>query len=186
MRKLLIFGIFLLVCCNPYQPYLLTHYHMIADIDPVSGIFDMNLQMVYVPRIQQKDSIEFHLDEAFSITSIGAQELVRYESYSGDRLVLYIQNPVIEGDQIHISMSYSGKPGAKFSPGEDLYIIDSILNWFPVNDDIPLMTCRLRIGLPEGYHLEGADVHKKLLNNYIVESREPVSSIRLAIYKNAK
>jgi hypothetical protein len=185
MRKLIVLGIILLACCNPYQPYPLTHYHITAEIDPISGIFDVNLQMVYVPGIQHNDSIEFHLDRSFSISSIGAQELIRYESYNDDRLVLYIQNPVIEGDQLHISISYSGKPGAGFSPAEDLYIIDSSLNWYPFNTDIPRMTCRLRIGLPEGYYMDGDGVQEKPMNNYFLESREPVSSIRFAIFKNA-
>ena len=157
---------------------------MMADIDPGSGMFDVNLQMVYVPLINHTDSIVFHLDEAFSIGSLSAQELVRYELNEGGRLVLYIQDPVAAGDQVHVSMSYSGRTECKLSPGEDSLIIDSALNWFPISDDIPLMTYRLRIGFSESYHMDGENVGGKSNKTYLLESLEPESSIRFFILRD--
>ena len=157
---------------------------MMADIDPGSGMFDVNLQMVYVPLLNHTDSIVFHLDETFSIGSLSAQELVSYELNEEGRLVLYIQDPVEAGDQIHISMSYSGRTGYKLSPGEASLIIDSTLKWFPVNDDIPHMTYRIRIGFPESYRMDGENVGGKSNKTYLLESTEPESSIRLRILRN--
>ena len=185
MRKLIFLTACFLACCNPYQPYYFTHYHIIANIDPESGLFDVNLQMVYLPPSNQNDSIVFLLDEEFAISSLSAQELVRYEFYEGGRLVLYIQEPVAAGDQLNISMSYAGITGYKLSPGEDYLSIGSSMIWFPVNDKIKTMTYRLDVNLPEGYRVDGSNFNGRSMNTYRQESRKPVSSIPVRIIQDA-
>jgi hypothetical protein len=184
MRKIIFPSLIFLEFCSPYQPYHETHYNIKADIDPESGMFHVDLQMVYVPMVNHPDSIEFHLDKGFSITGLAAQELVHY-TFDNGRLVFHLEEPVMKGDQLHISVSYSGTPGSLHEPGGNNLVIDSSLNWFPVNRHIPLMTYRLRIGLPKPYLLDGTGGNHKSMNTYSIEDRGSLFSIQLSIRKNA-
>ena len=142
-----------LVSCNPYQPYNFTHYHMIAEVDPEADKLDANLQMVFVAHSDYYDSIVFWLNEGFEISNLTAQGLKHYEFKEGGRLVLYNQNPVIKGDQLHISLSYSGKPGLNFDPEKLSMSLDSSLYWYPWNGDIQTMTYNFSLELPDGYEI---------------------------------
>ena len=170
MQKYLIISLILLVSCNPYQPHESTHFNVHADIDPRSGLFDVNLQLVYLSPSDHYDSLVFRLDKAFTIHSLSAQELIRYE-FSGD-LVLYIQDPVLAGDRLHVSMSYSGKTEFQFSPGMDHLDIASAREWLPFRDDMEALSYRLNITLPEGFLVENCTEFGKPEKTCILESQE--------------
>ena len=151
MRKI---GFILLVLsgfsCNPYQPYYFTHYHISADYDPGTGHLSANVRMVLVPTREYHDSIILDLNGHMEILSLTAQELKYYEFDRG-RLVLYIQEAVMPGDQLHISLAYEGQiggyPGWEAGPPQDY-------SWYPVNPDIGKITYRVELDLPDNYVLE--------------------------------
>lgn len=157
MKKLLV--IFLLLSgfsCNPYRPYYFTHYHITASYDPASTSLSANVQMVFVPVQEYHDSITFQLNEFVEILSLTAQELKYYEFDSG-RLVLYIQEAVMPGDQIHISLTYKGMIGD--GPDKGTMLTPDKL-WYPVNPGITKMTYSIELDLPEHYSLEEPGIRK--------------------------
>lgn len=151
MRKI---GIILLLLsgfsCNPYQPYYFTHYHITADYDPATGYLSANVRMVLVPELEYRDSITLALNKYIEIRSLAAQELKYYEFDSG-RLVLYIEEAVMPGDQLHISLAYEGPIGG--GPGRDAWLNPED-GWYPVNQDIHKMTYRVEMALPDNFSLE--------------------------------
>ena len=157
MKKLLV--IFLLLSgfsCNPYRPYYFTHYHITASYDPASTSLSANVQMVFVPGQEYHDSITFQLNELVEILSLTAQELKYYEFESG-RLVLYIEEAVMPGDQIHISLTYKGMIGD--GPDKGTMLTPDKL-WYPVNPGITKLTYSIQLDLPEHYSLEEPGIRK--------------------------
>ena len=157
MKKLLV--IFLLLSgfsCNPYRPYYFTHYHITASYDPASTSLSANVQMVFVPGQEYHDSITFQLNMFVEIQSLTAQELKFYEFDSG-RLVLYIQEAVMPGDQIHISLTYKGMIGD--GPDKGTMLTPDKL-WYPVNPGITKLTYSIELDLPEHYSLEEPGIRK--------------------------
>ncbi len=183
-RNRMMLCICLLACCNPYTQYIHTHYHMIADLDPETGMFKASLQMVFVPRSNYRDSISFCLNGEFSIHSLTAQGLERYGFYKDGRLVLYLQDPVAEGDQLHISLSYSGNVKCALAEDENHIVMDTACCWYPRNDDIQMTTSHLRIRLPEGYVIEDPHISGHSSDTWQIRNREPAPYFRIRIKRN--
>ena len=173
----------ILAGCNPYQPYSDSHLNILAEFDPVSGQMDVNLQMVYLSKTDHADSIVFNLNRDFSILSLSAQELVRYELSEDGQLVLYIQEAVPSGDRLHISMSYTGNPGCFITPGTNRFDIDSMICWLPFRDDIQPLTYRMGIQLPQGFRVENCNRTKEATNLFIIENPVPGPSVRVSILR---
>lgn len=151
MKKLLI--IFLLISgfsCNPYRPYFFTHYHVTARYDPSTTSLLANVQMVFVADQEYHDSITFQLNGSVEILSLTAQELKYYEFDKG-LLVLYIEEAVMKGDQIHISLTYQGFIGD--GSGRGNFLTPDRL-WYPVNRGIDKLTYSIDLDLPEHFSLE--------------------------------
>jgi hypothetical protein len=106
--------------------------------------------MVFVPGQEYHDSITFQLNESLEILSLTAQELKYYEFDKG-LLVLYIEDAVMTGDQIHISLAYKGMIGDGPDRG-NLPTPDKL--WYPVNSGIDKLTYSIVLDLPEQYSLE--------------------------------
>ena len=136
--------------CNPYRQYYFTHYHITASFQPAGNSLSANVQMVFVPGQAFHDSIIFRLDEQMEIESLAAQELKYYEFNDG-RLVLYIEEPVMPGDQLHISMTYRGQFGDAPIQGSD---------WYPDQESIDKLTYAVEMDLPESYE-PGAPAERK-------------------------
>ncbi len=171
----------ILAGCNPYRPYSNSHINILAELDPLTGRMEVNLQMVYLSKTDHTDSIVFMLNENFSILSLSAQELHRYEMYDAGKLVLYIQEAVPSGDRIHISMSYAGLSGCKLKAGESRLDVDAMKAWLPVREDIPPLTYRLRVTLPQGFRVENSDRTKEAVNMFTLEETQPAALIRFSI-----
>ena len=157
MKKLLV--IFLLLSgfsCNPYRPYFFTHYHITARYNPSTTSLSANVQMVFVAGQEYHDSITFQLNESVEILSLTAQELKYYEFDKG-LLVLYIEEAVMKGDQIHISLTYQGFIGDGSDRG-DLLTPDKL--WYPVNRGIDKLTYSIELDLPEHLSLEEPWIRK--------------------------
>ena len=172
MRKLL--GIILMIAgfsCNPYQPYYFTHYHINAGYDPGTNRLSASVQMVLVPGQAHRDSIVFQLNEAMEILSLTAQELEYYEFQSG-RLVLYIEEEVLPGEQLHISLAYEGR--LRSNP-EDGPLFPSETHWYPVHSAIEKMTFDVQYKLPEPYGLEEPWIRKG--DSWHWETEQPLGSM---------
>ena len=157
MKKLLHIILFLSAfSCNPYQPYLFTHYHITASYDPATSGLSANVQMVLVAGQEYHDSIIFQLNESVEILSLTGQELKYYEFDKG-RLVLYIEDAIMVGDQIHISMTYKGMIGD--GPERGVFLTPEKL-WYPVNQGIDKLTYSIVLDLPEQYRLEEPWIRK--------------------------
>jgi len=157
MKKLLL--IFLLISgfsCNPYHPYFFTHYHITASYNPSTTSLSANVQMVFVAGQEYNDSITFQLNESVEILSLTAQELKYYEFDRG-LLVLFIEEAVMKGDQIHISLTYQGFIGDGPDRG-NLLTPDQL--WYPVNRGIDKLTYSIELDLPEHFSLEEPWVRK--------------------------
>ncbi len=186
MKKLLI--IFLILSgfsCNPYRSYYFTHYHIIASYDPATTVLSANVQLVFIPRQEYHDSITFQLNDHMEIQSLTAQELKYYEFEDG-RLVLYIEEAVMPGDQLHISLNYSGMIGNSLSTKTDL-VPDPALGlilgpdqvWYPVNPYTEKLTYFVEIGLPEAYSLDGTGIRKGRKWQLLTE--KPLGSIKIPL-----
>jgi hypothetical protein len=136
--------------CNPYRQYYFTHYHITARFHPASNSLSANVQMVFVPAEAFHDSITFRLHEEMEIESLAAQELKYYE-FKGGRLVLYIEEAVLPGDQLHISLTYRGPIGEATKAGNP---------WYPSQESIDKMTYAVEMDLPEEYE-PGAPAEQK-------------------------
>ena len=145
-------------------------------------MIDANLQMVYVPSRDHTDSIILLLDEGYSIGSLSAQELARYDFDKG-RLILYIEETINTGDQFHISINYSGSIKLTNQPGEDVFLIDRNLKWFPHRNDIHDMEYNIRLVLPEEYAIKDYKGSTDKLNEYLIESLNPSSDICFQIQR---
>lgn len=161
--------------CNPYQPYYFTHYHINASYHPETRNLSANVQMVLVAEKTYHDSIVFLLNGSVEILSLTAQELKYYEFENG-RLVLNIEEVVMPGDQLHISMSYEGKIGQKHGQDAGLTLEKY---WYPVNRDIHKLTYEIELGLPEQYRMEAPGVQKG--RTWQWGTREPQGSIAVPI-----
>ena len=186
MRQLWIMSLILtgLVSCNPYQSYYCTHYHMIAELDPETGSLTANLQMVFVASKTYSDSIVFRLNKGLEVGSLSSQGLKYYESEGDGRLVLHIQDSVVPGDQLHISMSYSGHPGFSSDHPESVYMLDSSLYWYPWNEDIQVMTYDCLIDIPDSYLIQSTLPVSQSKGVWLLQNRGPVSHVILHIRKN--
>jgi hypothetical protein len=174
MKKSLV--IFLLLSgfsCNPYPRYYFTHYHITAGYDPASTFLSANVHMVFVPQQEYHDSITFQLNDLVEVQSLASQELKYYEFDNG-RLVLYIEEAVVPGDQIHISMTYKGPIGAGPDTGN---MLTPDKQWYPVNSDITNLTCSIELDLPEQYRLEEPWIRKG--HSWHWGTKIPVGSITL-------
>jgi hypothetical protein len=157
MRKLLTIVLILSGSyCDPYHPYYFTHYHITASYDPASNSLSANVQMVFVPEKAYHDSITFRLNESVEIQSLAAQELKYYE-FKGGRLVLFIEEAVRPGDQLHISMTYKGLIG-DFSERGQVLSPESL--WYPVDPGIDKLTYSIGLDLPEHYNMEKPGIRK--------------------------
>jgi len=112
--------------------------------------------MVFVAGQEYHDSITFQLNESVEILSLTAQELKYYEFDKG-LLVLYIEEAVMKGDQIHISLTYQGFIGDGSDRG-DLLTPDKL--WYPVNRGIDKLTYSIELDLPEHLSLEEPWIRK--------------------------
>lgn len=150
MKKLMhIFLLLSALSCNPYEPYQFTHYHISATYDPSSSSLSANVQMVLVAGQEYHDSIIFQLNESLEIISLTAQELKYYEFDYG-RLVLFIEEAVMVGDQIHISLAYKGIIEDDTDSGTWL---TPVKLWYPINQGIDKLTYSIELDLPEHYSL---------------------------------
>ena len=174
MKKLLAIILFLSAfSCNPYQPYLFTHYHITASYNPATSSLSANVQMVLVAEQEYRDSIIFQLNESVEILSLTGQELKYYEFDKG-RLVLYIEDAVMAGDQIHISMTYKGMIGN----GPDRGTLPTPDNlWYPINQGIDKLTYSIMLELPGQYILEEPWIRKG--QNWHWETKKPLAAIAL-------
>ena len=163
--------------CSPYQLYHFTYYHMTAAYDPASTELSANVQIVFVPQQEYHDSICFRLNESVEIQSLTAQELKYYEFDSG-RLVLYIEEAVMPGDQLHISLTYQGTIG--FGPEGDTILTPDRL-WYPVNPGIKKLTYSMEFDLPEQYGLEYPGIQKG--QYWHLDTDEPLGAIVLPLKK---
>jgi len=157
MKRLLIIYLFLSgFSCNPYHPYYFTHYHITASYNPATTRLSANVQMVFVPGQAYHDSITFQLNDAVEIQSLAAQEL-KYYTFDSGRLVLYIEEAVMPGDQLHISLTYKGMIGD--GPGQGPGLTPDNL-WYPVNPGTDKLTYSIELYLPEHYRLEKPGIRK--------------------------
>jgi len=172
MKKILPIILFLSAfSCNPYEPYLFTHYHITASYDPATSDLSANVQMVLVAGQEYHDSIIFQLNGSLDIISLTAQELKYYEFDYG-RLVLYIQDPILAGDQIHISMTYKGLIG-NGPKGSTLPTPDNL--WYPINQGIDKLTYSIMLELPGQYRLEEPWIQRG--QSWFWETKKPLASI---------
>jgi hypothetical protein len=174
MKKLLV--IFLLLSgfsCNPYKPYLFTHYHITARYNPSTTSLSANVQMVFVADQEYHDSLTFKLNESVEILSLTAQELKYYEFDKGS-LVLHIQEVIMKGDQIHISLTYQGFIGDDTEKGNFL-TPDKL--WYPQNRGIDKLTYSIKLDLPEHFSLEEPWIRKGQSWHWSI--KEPMAAIAL-------
>lgn len=174
MKKLMVISLLLSAfSCNPYQPYIFTHYHITASYNPATTSLSANLQMVLVAQQEYHDSITFLLNGSLEIISLTAQELKYYEFDKG-RLVLYIEEVVMPGDQIHISLAYEGM----IEDGADraTWLTPDKL-WYPMNLGIDKMTYSIALDLPNHHNLEEPWVRKG--QSWHWETKRPSATIAL-------
>jgi hypothetical protein len=177
--------------CNPYERYLLTHYNIQAEYNPETASLAANVQMVLVAGREYRDSICFRLNPGVEIRSLAAQELEHYEFNKADsgRLVIFIEEPVATGDQLHISLSYSGKLGSidrkknahgdpvPIEPG--ITIMDSALYWIPVNDDTVPFTLRAKFALPGNWYISRPAANAGRHGKWLIETVKPQHSLSI-------
>ena len=159
--------------CNPYNPYYFTHYYITARYNPSTTSLSANVQMVLVAEQEYHDSITFQLNESVEILSLTAQELKYYEFDKG-LLVLYIQEAVMKGDQIHISLTYQGFIGD--GPDRGFFLTPDKL-WYPVNRGIDKLTYSIELDLPEHISLEEPWIRKG--QSWHRSIRKPMAAIAL-------
>ena len=186
MRQLWIVSLILtgLVTCNPYQTYYYTHYHMIAEMDPETGILNANLQMVFFAKKTYADSIVFRLNKGLEVISLSSQGLRYYELDGDGGLVLYIQDTVVPGAQQHISMSYFGNPGFTADPPGSGYLLDSSLYWYPWNEDVQIMTYDYLFEIPGGYQIQSTVPVNQSREGWQLQNPKPGSHAVVHIRKN--
>jgi len=174
MKKLLVIFLFISAfSCNPYNPYYFTHYHITASYDPATTSLSANVQMVLVAGQEYHDSITFQLNEFVEILSLTSQELKYYEFNKG-LLVLYIEEAVMTGDQIHISLTYRGMIGD--GPDRGTLLTPDKL-WYPVNQGIDKLTYSIELELPGQYHLEEPWIRKGQIWHW--GTKKPLAAIFL-------
>ncbi|MFC2115629.1 hypothetical protein ACFLTU_04100 [Bacteroidota bacterium] len=175
-----LFGL-LLISCNPYDQYSLTHYFIQAEVDPSTALLSANVQMVLVARREYHDSICFNLNTGLEIQALTAQELKHYDFYKSEsgRLVLYIQDPVFPNDQLHISMSYSGRLA-----GQEVLNLDSSLLWYPSNEDTKPCTYLAKIALPGSWQIIQPEVSTGKHGKFLVQNQNPQDFIDIVFATN--
>lgn len=196
----------LLATCNPYEPYSDTHFYVQAEVDPGNSLISANVQIVLVASREYRDSISFALNPGVEIQSLTAQELEHYQfgEYHHGRLVLFIEEHVQPGDQLHISLSYSGKltgnknagsgqdHGTGYGPDNSgKLILDNSLLWLPVNRDTRSMTFMGKFALPGEWILSqpesGTGKHGKWLVQVVDPGEIPeIVFSRIKTNKNIK
>lgn len=140
--------------CNPYEKYSSSYYYVQAEIDPAEERLSVNVQMVLVAGRDYRDSIRFDLNPGFEILTLTAQELEQYifNKNNSGKLVLYIEELVAAGDELHISMSYSGK-----LPAGGSGILSQETTWLPENPDTRKNRFEAKIALPGGWVLKSPE-----------------------------
>jgi hypothetical protein len=164
-----------LFSCNPSKAYLCTHYHIIAGFDPGTGFLSASVQMVFVAKRHHADSLGFQLDSSLKVQTLAAQDLDRYVYLRSDtgRLVLYLEDPIAPGDQLHISLQYSG-----YLSRSDL---DSSLLWIPANLDTKPFTMDAELALPDSWKVLRPEAVPVQGSKWLIRSADPVSSIGITV-----
>ena len=165
-----------LFSCNPYEQYIVTHYYVQAEIDPSTSSISANVQIVFVARKEYHDSICFFLNPGVEIHSLAAQELEHYvfqETGTGE-LVLYTEDPVFPGDQLHISLSYSGLLG-----NQEIHHLDSSLLWYPVNEDTQPCTYQAKFALPGSWQINDPEVSFGKHGKWLLQARKPRDAFKI-------
>ena len=167
----------MLFSCNPHEQYSFTHYNIQAELDPDKGYFSANMQMVYVAHKEYTDSICFDLNPDVSIHTLTVQELEHFRFYGNDKgiLVLYIEEPVHPNDQLHISLSYSGRLDE-----QTLTAMDSTLCWYPANEDTQPFTYQVKLALPGNWYISHPEANTGKHGKWQIQSENPQSSLELA------
>jgi len=169
------------ISCKPERLYELTHYHIIAAYDPATTLLSANVQIVFVPGRKYQDSIVFKLNENVEILALTAQELKYYEFNKG-RLILYIEEAVLPGDQLHISMNYKGLIGNDPYGVRDLgpvRILGPDQVWYPVSTDIEKLTYSIEMEIPDPYRSMGSvDSNRR---TWQISTEKPMGSITIPL-----
>ena len=177
MRAPAYFLILLVVAsCSPYEPYSCTHYDMKLIVDPEEATISANVQMVFLPRQGYQDSICFFLNPGLEIHSLTAQALKYYEFYAGDtgNLVLYIQEPVLPNEQLHIAMSYSGR-----LDNQPVMNMDTSLFWYPLNTDARPCTFTAKFALPGNWEISSPPTRMGKHGKWLYQSELPHNSLNV-------
>ncbi|MFC2098117.1 hypothetical protein ACFLSP_00095 [Bacteroidota bacterium] len=177
MRNLycILLGI-VLFSCNPYEGYNYTHYYIQAELIPDSAYFSANVQMVFVARKEYHDSICFDLNPAVKIHSLASQELEHYlfSEYQAGKLVLYIEDAVQLNDQLHISLSYSGRLHE-----QGITSLDSSYAWYPHNEETQPFTYQAKFALPGNWQISHPETGTGQHGKWLLESPEPLQSLKI-------
>jgi hypothetical protein len=167
-----------LFTCNPYERYTCTHYNIQLELDPGTAKISANMQMVLLARREYHDSICFRLNPDLRILSLAAQELefYRFDPEDSGRLVLYIEEAVRPFDQLHISLSYSGRLSA-----QAVNSLDSTLLWYPVNHDTSPCTYMAKLALPGGWQVVHPEAQTGKHGKWQMHAEKPCSSIEIRL-----
>lgn len=167
-----------LFSCSPHEQYHHTHYNIQAELDPGSKLFSANLQIVLVARQEYRDSICFSLNPDLNIHALAAQELEHYLFRVSDssRLVLYLEDPVSPGDELLISMSYSGH-----LPGNGITLLDPSTGWYPVNEDSHPCTYLIKLALPGSWKVSNPAAGTGEHGKWLIQSQDPEEAIRILL-----
>ena len=162
--------------CNPYEQYSCTHYYIQVELDPGSAQFSANVQMVYLTGKPYTDSICFYLNRDVEIHTLAAQELQHYRFERGDTglLILYIEDPVSANEQLHISLSYSGRINK-----QEVLHLDSSHFWYPVNEDTPPSTFQAKFALPGEWQISHPPASTGKHGKRLIETRKPQNSLNI-------
>jgi hypothetical protein len=161
--------------CSPYEPYPYTHYYIQATIEPEIARIAANVQLVFIPRKDYYDSILFYLNPGVEIQSLAAQELQYYE-FEGDELRLYIEEPVMRNEQLHISLSYSGVITDRV-----LEHMDSSLLWYPLNEDIYPSTFHAKFNLAGEWQISEPETGTGKHGKRLYQSLQPRGFLDIVI-----
>jgi hypothetical protein len=145
-------------------------------VDPGQAMISANIQLVLVPRQGYQDSICFTLNPELEIQALTAQELIHYEfkSRARDNLVLYIQEPILAGEQINIALAYKGR-----IDDAPIHKMDTSLYWYPRNPDTSPSTIRAKFALPGNWQIGDPPMGMGKHGKWLYENREPQSPLNV-------
>ena len=164
-----------LYACSPHKEYSFTHYYVAAGFDPGSGRLSSSVQMVFRAKRYYADSLGFLLDPGLEVNTLAAQDLDRYLYTHSDtgRLVLYLEDPLAPGDQLHISLHYSGT----LNGGG----LDSSLLWIPFNREAGPFTMDAKLVLPDSWRVFRPEARRGRRGEWMISPANPVNSIRIVL-----